>query len=89
MSQSIALKCTKIANEQPSKRPLKTAPRTWQIGQKHGGLKVRLPLDDLEEFMSLTAGSYGRMIGVKYAEGFLVKEIFGVEDVVQMPVRSM
>jgi bacillithiol biosynthesis deacetylase BshB1 len=57
--------------------------------KKERGLKVRLPLDELEEFMTLTAGSYGRMIGVKYAEGFLVKEIFGVDDVVQMPVRSM
>jgi N-acetylglucosamine malate deacetylase 1 len=57
--------------------------------KKERGLKVRLPLDELEEFMTLTSGSYGRMIGVKYAEGFLVKEIFRVDDVVQMPVRSM
>jgi N-acetylglucosamine malate deacetylase 1 len=51
--------------------------------------KVALPLDELEERMTLTAGSYGRMIGVKYAEGFVVKEILRVDDVVQMPVRSM
>ncbi len=57
--------------------------------KKERGLKVRLPLDELEEFMTLTSGSYGRMIGVKYAEGFLVKEILQVDDVVQMPVRSM
>ena len=57
--------------------------------KKERGLKVSLPLDELEERMTLTAGSYGRMIGVKYAEGFLVKEIFRVDDVVQMPVRSM
>ncbi len=51
--------------------------------------KVVLPLDELEERMSLTAGSYGRMIGVKYAEGFVAKEIMQIDDVVQMPVRSM
>jgi hypothetical protein len=29
------------------------------------------------------------MIGVKYAEGFVVKEVMRVEDVVQMSVRSI
>jgi hypothetical protein len=29
------------------------------------------------------------MIGVQYAEAFVVKEIFQVDDVVRMPVRSM
>ena len=29
------------------------------------------------------------MIGVKYAEGFVVKEIMQVDDVVKMPVRSV
>ena len=29
------------------------------------------------------------MIGVKYAEGFVVKEVMRVDDVVEMPVRSM
>jgi bacillithiol biosynthesis deacetylase BshB1 len=57
--------------------------------KKEKGLKVTLPLDELEERMTLTSGAYGRMIGVKYAEGFVVKEILKVDDVVQMPVRSM
>ena len=51
--------------------------------------KVSLPLDELEERMSLQARHYGRMIGVKYAEGFVVKEVMRVDDLVQMPVRSM
>ncbi len=51
--------------------------------------KVELPLDELEERMTLTSGAFGRMIGVKYAEGFVVKEIMRVDDVVKMPVRSM
>jgi hypothetical protein len=39
--QSIAAKCTKLGNEQPSKQPLKTAPKLRQINQKHGGLEIR------------------------------------------------
>lgn len=51
--------------------------------------KVALPLDELEERMSLQARCYGRMIGVQYAEGFMVKEVLRVDDVVRMPVRSI
>lgn len=51
--------------------------------------KVALPLDDLEQRMGHQARDYGRMIGVKYAEGFVVKEVLQTDDVVKMPVRSM
>src|SRR5271167_2311147 len=51
--------------------------------------KVALPLDELEERMSLQARQYGRLIGVKYAEGFVVKEVMQADDVVKMPVSSM
>lgn len=51
--------------------------------------RVALPLDELEGRMDLLARHFGRMIGVKYAEGFVVKEVMRVDDVVQMPVRSM
>ncbi|MFZ3201266.1 MAG: hypothetical protein WA175_08945, partial [Candidatus Acidiferrales bacterium] len=51
--------------------------------------RVALPLDQLEDRMSAAARYYGRLIGVKYAEGFVVKEAFEVEDVVKMPVRSI
>ena len=51
--------------------------------------KVSLPLDELEERMSLQARQYGRMIGVKFAEGFVVKEVLRTDDVVKMPVRSI
>jgi N-acetylglucosamine malate deacetylase 1 len=57
--------------------------------QKERSTKVALPLDELEERMRVTANNYGRMIGVKYAEGFIAKEILQVDDVVRMPVRSM
>ena len=51
--------------------------------------KVHIPLDELEDRVNLTSRHYGRMIGVKYAEPFLVREILQVEDVVKMPVRSV
>jgi bacillithiol biosynthesis deacetylase BshB1 len=51
--------------------------------------KVSLPLDQLEQRMSIIARNYGQMIGVQYAEGFVVKEVFQIDDVVRMPVRSM
>lgn len=51
--------------------------------------RVRIPLDELEERMSLQARLYGRMIGVPYAEGFVLKEVVQVDDVVKMPVQSI
>jgi bacillithiol biosynthesis deacetylase BshB1 len=51
--------------------------------------KVYLPLDELEERMNHQARHYGRMIGVRYAEGFVVKEVIRVDDVVDFPVRSI
>jgi bacillithiol biosynthesis deacetylase BshB1 len=51
--------------------------------------KVPLPLDRLEDEMNLIARYYGQMIGVRYAEPFLVREVLAVDDVVRMPVRSI
>jgi bacillithiol biosynthesis deacetylase BshB1 len=51
--------------------------------------KVSLPLDELEERMNHQARHYGRMIGVRFAEGFVVKEVMGVDDVIALPVRSV
>jgi N-acetylglucosamine malate deacetylase 1 len=51
--------------------------------------RVLLPLDELEGRMNLQASYYGRMIGVKYAEGFVVKEVAQIDDLVNLPVRSM
>jgi N-acetylglucosamine malate deacetylase 1 len=56
--------------------------------KKHRGGKVYLPLDELEGRMSLQAKHYGRMIGVEYAEAYVVKEIMAVDDVVSLGVRS-
>jgi hypothetical protein len=39
--------------------------------------------------MNQLARHYGQMIGVKYGEGFLTKELMQVDDVVAIPVRSI
>lgn len=50
---------------------------------------VFLAIDRLEDQMNLLARHYGEMIGVKYGEPFLVKELMQVHDVVKMDVRSI
>lgn len=57
--------------------------------KRDGKSKVYIPLDELEDRVNLTSRHYGRMIGVKYAEPFLVREVMQVDDVVKMPVRSI
>jgi N-acetylglucosamine malate deacetylase 1 len=51
--------------------------------------KVHLAIDRLEDEMNQLARHYGQMIGVRYGEPFLTKELMSVEDVVQMGVRSI
>lgn len=57
--------------------------------KKERGSKVVLPLDELEALMSSTARHYGQMIRVKYAEGFVLKEVMQVDNVIRIPVRSI
>lgn len=51
--------------------------------------KVHIPLDRLSDQMELLARHYGEMIGVRYGEPFVVKELMQVDDVVSLPVRSI
>jgi len=51
--------------------------------------KVDIPLDRLHHEVNLVARYYGHLVGVEYAEPFLVKEVMQVEDVVALPVRSI
>jgi N-acetylglucosamine malate deacetylase 1 len=44
---------------------------------------------EVEERLSAVARFYGNLIGVKYGEPFIVKEMLEVGDVVSMPVRSI
>ncbi|MGC2831752.1 MAG: bacillithiol biosynthesis deacetylase BshB1 [Candidatus Acidiferrum sp.] len=50
---------------------------------------VFLAIDRLEDEMNQLARHYGEMIGVKYGEPFLIKELMQVHDVVNMDVRSI
>jgi bacillithiol biosynthesis deacetylase BshB1 len=50
---------------------------------------VFLAIDRLEDEMNQLARHYGEMIGVKYGEPFLIKELMQVHDVVKMDVRSL
>ena len=50
---------------------------------------VFLAIDRLEDEMNQLARHYGDMIGVRYGEPFLQKEMMKVNDVVEMEVRSV
>jgi LmbE family N-acetylglucosaminyl deacetylase len=51
--------------------------------------KVFLAIDRFEEEMNQLARHYGQLIGVKYGEPFLQKELMQVEDIVKLDVRSI
>jgi bacillithiol biosynthesis deacetylase BshB1 len=51
--------------------------------------RVFLAIDELDSRMDLLARHYGALIGVTYGEPFLQKEPMQVEDVVNLPVRSI
>jgi bacillithiol biosynthesis deacetylase BshB1 len=51
--------------------------------------KVYLAIDRLDEEMNQLARHYGQMIGAKFGEPFLQKELVAVDDVIKLPVRSI
>jgi bacillithiol biosynthesis deacetylase BshB1 len=51
--------------------------------------KVYLAIDRLDDEMNQLARHYGQMIGVKFGEPFLQKELVAVDDVIKLPVRSI
>jgi bacillithiol biosynthesis deacetylase BshB1 len=51
--------------------------------------RVYLAIDELDSKMDLLARRNGDLIGVKYGEPFLQKELMQIEDVVELPVRSI
>ncbi len=44
---------------------------------------------EVEERLAAIARFYGNLIGVRYAEPFVVKEALALDDIVNMPVRSI
>src|SRR5499425_3955638 len=51
--------------------------------------RVYLAIDELDSKMDLLARRNGDLIGVKYGEPFLQKELMQIDDVVKLPVRSI
>lgn len=64
-------------------------PKKGESPTKFKKTSVFLAIDRLEDEMNLLARHFGEMIGVKYGEPFLVKELMQVHDVVNMDVRSI
>jgi N-acetylglucosamine malate deacetylase 1 len=65
---------------QPSKPPSSKAFKKQQ---------VFLAIDRLEDQMNQLARHFGEMIGVRYGEPFLQKELLKMDDVVKIEVRSL
>jgi len=51
--------------------------------------RVYLAIDELDSRMDLLARRNGDLIGAKYGEPFLQKELMQIDDVVKLPVRSI
>jgi LmbE family N-acetylglucosaminyl deacetylase len=64
-------------------------PEKGESAFAHKKHQVFLAIDRLEDQMNQLARRYGELIGVKYGEPFLQKELMKVEDVVKMEVRSI
>jgi bacillithiol biosynthesis deacetylase BshB1 len=58
-------------------------------GFKKGKGKVFLGIETLEDEMNQLARHFGQMIGVRYGEAFIQKEMMKINDVVGMEVRSV
>jgi N-acetylglucosamine malate deacetylase 1 len=61
----------------------------FRAGKSERRQRVYLAIDELDPKMDLLARHYGQLIGVRYGEPFLQKELMAVEDVVDLPVRSI
>jgi bacillithiol biosynthesis deacetylase BshB1 len=59
-----------------------------QYGAAEAGSDLFPDEAEIRERLASIARFYGNLIGVKYAEAFVVKETMRVDDVVSLPVRS-
>jgi len=64
-------------------------PPKGESGATFKKTNVFLAIDRLADQMNQMARHYGEMIGVRYGEAFLTKELMQVHDVVKMDVRSL
>jgi N-acetylglucosamine malate deacetylase 1 len=61
----------------------------FRLAKSEKRQKVFLAIDQLDSRMDLLARRNGELIGVQYGEPFLQKELMAVEDIVDLPVRSI
>jgi hypothetical protein len=62
---------------------------TSQYGESETASDLFPSHEEIQERLAAVARFYGNLIGVKYGEPFVVKESLQVEDIVNMPVRSI
>src|SRR5271165_603105 len=60
-----------------------------QYGKVAQGAELFPDQQEIRERLGAVARFYGNLIGVKYGEPFVVKEMQRVDDIVKMPVRSI
>lgn len=60
-----------------------------QFGDPAKRLMVFLPGESVFDIMHIRSARLGQMAGVKYAEGYTIKETFLIDDPQKMPVRSI
>lgn len=60
-----------------------------QYGDSEAASELFPSHEEVEQRLAAVARFYGNLIGVKYGEPFVIKENLQVDDVVNMPVRSI
>lgn len=60
-----------------------------QFGDPQNSLMVFHPGENVFDIMKIRGARFGQMAGVKYAEGYTIKETFLINDPQKMPVRSI
>ena len=62
---------------------------TSQYGNSETASDLFPSHQEIRERVAAIARFYGNLIGVKYGEPFVVKESMQIDDIVNMPVRSI
>jgi N-acetylglucosamine malate deacetylase 1 len=62
---------------------------TSQYGDAEQASDIFPAHQEIEERLAAIARFYGNLIGVKYGEPFVLKEMIQIDDIVSMPVRSI
>lgn len=60
-----------------------------QFGDPLNSLMVFHPGENVFDIMKIRGARFGQMAGVKYAEGYTIKETFLIDDPQKLPVRSI